>query len=64
MSVKIEVERLLVEAVREALLFLRAPPDSPRLWPVSRANLAMLLQRALVAAESNRLPTRANGDKE
>jgi hypothetical protein len=37
---------LLRQAVKEAILYLEAPIGHPRHWPISRANLCQLLQRA------------------
>lgn len=34
-------------ALQEALLFMEAPPGSPRHWAVSRANLTKMLTTAL-----------------
>ena len=37
----------LREACREALAFMTAPANSPRLWPTSRGNLTKMLAKAL-----------------
>lgn len=37
----------IAEALQEALLFMEAPPSSPRHWAVSRGNLTKLLTEAL-----------------
>jgi hypothetical protein len=43
----IEENKKLREACREALLFMTAPTDSPRLSPVSRGNLTRILEEAI-----------------
>jgi hypothetical protein len=37
----------LREACNEALLFMTAPLNSPRLWPAARGNLTRMLTEAL-----------------
>lgn len=40
----------LLEACKEAFLFMTAPADSPRLTPLGRGNLTKMLEEALIAA--------------
>lgn len=50
---RLHVERAapqLLAACEEALAFLDAPANSPRQWPVSRANLRAMLCAAILAA--------------
>ena len=42
---------LLLAAAKEAVAFLDAPEGSPRLWPISRVTLHMMLSEAIAAAE-------------
>lgn len=45
-TVEVVTDRI-TEALQEALLFMEAPPGSPRHWPLSRGNLTKLLTEAL-----------------
>jgi hypothetical protein len=51
-----EEYRLMRRAIKEAMLYLEAPSDSPRHWPVSRANLYQLLKRAYIVSQSRAKP--------